>query len=205
LFPITLTKEKGRLAFVRSKKVRGHTYYQLVRNYRDEGKHRQEVLAHLGHHDSLEAAILAEERKVADILPLYRDSLAYWQGRSASARISVKNNHYLHGPRGQPVEILDADEAYSRLEVLDEEYEEALRSGDSAEAWDRVYGSWESYLVIGSVHYHDANYEVEYYEMRISECQARLDRLLELMEEHPQPILSSRTFELLRRREAQRP
>jgi hypothetical protein len=193
------------LAFVRPKRVRGYTYYQLVRNYREEGKHRQEVLAHLGHHDTLEAAILAEERKVADDLPYYESRVAYWQDRSASALLGLKNYQHLHGPYGQQVEILDADEAYSRLEVLEEEYEEALRSGDSAEAWDRVYGSWDSHRVIGSVHYHKAKYEVEIYEWCVSDCQARLDRLLGLMEEYPQPIRSSRIFELLRRREAQKP
>jgi hypothetical protein len=176
-----------------------------VRNYREEGKHRQEVLAHLGHHDTLEAAILAEERKVADELPFYQNGVAYGQDRSASALLRVKDNHYLHGPRGHQVEILNADEANSRLEVLDEEYEEAIRSGDSADAWDRVYGTWEARLVIGSVHYHNAKYETEYYAKRASDCQARLDQLLELMEEYPQPIRSPRTFELLRRKEARRP
>jgi len=46
--------------FVRCKKVKGNTYYQLVRNYREDGKHRQKVLCHLGRHRSLEAAIAAE-------------------------------------------------------------------------------------------------------------------------------------------------
>ena len=52
------------MAFVRRKKVRGYTYYQFVRNYREGGKHRQEVLCHLGPYDSLEEAIRAEEQRV---------------------------------------------------------------------------------------------------------------------------------------------
>ena len=53
------------MAFVRYKEVNGKRYYQLVRNYRERGKHRQEVLCHLGVHDSLEKAIEHETRKEA--------------------------------------------------------------------------------------------------------------------------------------------
>jgi hypothetical protein len=53
------------LAFIRHKKVHGHKYYQAVRNYRDKnGKHRQEVLCHLGVHSSLDAAIDSERKRV---------------------------------------------------------------------------------------------------------------------------------------------
>ncbi len=45
------------MAFVRKKKVKGHDYYQLVESYRENGRMRQRVLAHLGHVDTLEAAI----------------------------------------------------------------------------------------------------------------------------------------------------
>lgn len=49
------------MAFIRRKRVHGHEYYQAVRNYRDSnGKHRQEVLVHLGKHCSLDAAVTAE-------------------------------------------------------------------------------------------------------------------------------------------------
>jgi hypothetical protein len=114
----TLRKEEASLAFVRRKKVRDYTYYQLVRNYRKEGKHRQEMLAHLGHHDSLEAAILAEERTAATMRELKFDPYCEWLARKS---------------------------------------------------------------------------------------QERLDQLLGLMDEYPQPIRSSRTFDLLRHREAQKP
>lgn len=45
------------MAFVRSKKVNGNEYFQVVRNYREGGKHKQEVLHHLGLHRSVEEAI----------------------------------------------------------------------------------------------------------------------------------------------------
>jgi hypothetical protein len=51
--------------FVRRKKVKGNIYYQLVRNSREAGKHKQKVLCHLGRHRSLEAAIAAE-RELAE-------------------------------------------------------------------------------------------------------------------------------------------
>jgi hypothetical protein len=51
--------------FVRTKKVKGNTYYQLVRNYREDGKHKQQVLCHLGQYRSLEDAI-ETERNLAE-------------------------------------------------------------------------------------------------------------------------------------------
>lgn len=53
------------MAFVRYKEVNGKRYYQVVRNYREGDKHRQEVLCHLGIYDSLERAIEHEKRKAA--------------------------------------------------------------------------------------------------------------------------------------------
>ena len=106
---------------------------------------------------------------------------------------------------GHEVEILDPDEAYSREQVLEDEYEEIRRSGDSEEAWDRVYGSREAQLKLLSVRHHEAKEEATYYEKCASDCHVRLDRLLRLMNEYPQPIRSSRTFDLLRRKEAQTP
>jgi hypothetical protein len=51
--------------FVRRKTVKGNSYYQLVRNYREAGKHKQKVLCHLRQYRSLEAAIEAE-RELAE-------------------------------------------------------------------------------------------------------------------------------------------
>src|SRR5215213_5468772 len=52
------------MVFVRRKKKHGKHYYQLVRNDRVGGKHRQKVLCHLGVHDSIEAAIADTQRQV---------------------------------------------------------------------------------------------------------------------------------------------
>lgn len=53
------------MAFVRYKIVDGRKYYQLVRNYREAGRHRQEVLCHLGTNDSIGAAIEEASREEA--------------------------------------------------------------------------------------------------------------------------------------------
>jgi hypothetical protein len=193
------------LAFVRSKNVRGYTYYQFVRNDRVGGEPRQKVLAHLGHHDSLEAAILAEDHKVASSLAYYDRLMSYYLDEAEVTRRSAQRVYESDYHRVGQVELLDPDEAYSRKRDLDQQYEEARRSGDSEEAWDRIYGSWEAFLVWFSVGHHEAMEKAAYYEECARDCQARLDRLLRLMYEYPQPIRSSRTFDLLRRKEAQTP
>ncbi len=58
------------MAFVREKKVPGkgdktYSYYQLVEGRRVDGKVRQRVVAHLGKHDSIEAARAAAARGCA--------------------------------------------------------------------------------------------------------------------------------------------
>jgi hypothetical protein len=45
------------MAYVRRKQVKGNTYYQLVESYRDGGKVRQRLVAHLGAFPTLEEAI----------------------------------------------------------------------------------------------------------------------------------------------------
>jgi hypothetical protein len=46
------------MAYVRKKRVGKYEYYQLVEGKRVDGKVRQRVIAHLGKHDSIEAARL---------------------------------------------------------------------------------------------------------------------------------------------------
>ena len=53
--------------FVRTKKVGEYEYYQLVENYREKGRHRQRVLAHLGHHDTVEEALEDVRQRLADL------------------------------------------------------------------------------------------------------------------------------------------
>lgn len=54
------------MVFVRAKDVGGRKYYQLVENYRPEGSKtpRQRVLLHLGHYDTIEAALKGWPREI---------------------------------------------------------------------------------------------------------------------------------------------
>ena len=45
------------MAYVRIKRVDGGEYYQLVESRRVEGKPRQKVLIHLGHHATVDEAL----------------------------------------------------------------------------------------------------------------------------------------------------
>jgi hypothetical protein len=52
------------VAFVRQKKVDGGEYYQLVESRRVDGKPRQKVLVHLGHHPTVDDALKRWPRDV---------------------------------------------------------------------------------------------------------------------------------------------
>jgi len=51
------------MAFVRYKVVKGKKYYQWVSNYRENGKHKQKVLYHLGPNTPTPEAKISEEKK----------------------------------------------------------------------------------------------------------------------------------------------
>jgi hypothetical protein len=55
------------LAFVRIKKVDGREYYQLVESRRVDGKPRQKVLMHLGHHPTVDEALKRWPREVGGL------------------------------------------------------------------------------------------------------------------------------------------
>jgi hypothetical protein len=95
-------QEQDGIAFLRYKTVKGHRYYQLVRNYREDGVHRQEVLCHLGPHDSIDAAIAAERRRIAPRLEYYEsladlrrsyneEDAAWWEERAAKTAERLDN------------------------------------------------------------------------------------------------------------------
>jgi hypothetical protein len=45
------------VAYIRKKKVDGREYYQVVEGYREDGKVKQRVLAHLGRHATIDEAL----------------------------------------------------------------------------------------------------------------------------------------------------
>lgn len=52
------------MAFVRTKKVRGREYHQLVESRRVDGEPRQRVLVHLGQHATADAALEAWQKEI---------------------------------------------------------------------------------------------------------------------------------------------
>jgi hypothetical protein len=63
--------------FVRTVNSRGAgPYYQLVRSYREGGKVKQEVLVHLGEHETPEAALAAWPSQMEHLRRIGRDGRA---------------------------------------------------------------------------------------------------------------------------------
>ncbi len=94
------------MAFVRYKTVKGRKYYQLVRNYREGGKHRQQVLCHLGQHRSLDEAIDYEKSMVSD----YSRAAARQEEEAASTKAYLFE---FYGDRFNG-ELPSREEAYRR-------------------------------------------------------------------------------------------
>jgi hypothetical protein len=62
------------MAYLRTKNVGGRRYHQLVEGYREDGKVKQRVLAHLGRYESVEEALKELPRSIAlrrRVLPRY--------------------------------------------------------------------------------------------------------------------------------------
>jgi hypothetical protein len=77
------------VAFIRRKKVHGYQYYQVVKNYRDGSNHRQKVLCHLGKHDSIKAAIAAEQKQVR----IYRERARLRRLRARAVKADLLSKH----------------------------------------------------------------------------------------------------------------
>jgi pheromone shutdown protein TraB len=163
------------MAFVRRKKMDGNYYYQLVRNYREGGKHRQEVLCHLGVHNTVGAAI-------EDV----RQQLVFHQNEAASRdeeahRIEAQ----LKTLYGDEVEILEGDEARDELDRLSR-----LDPRRSITYYANVYDEREYYMAVEAwevekqlvdlcLAYRGAARDAEVRRMRRSQTRKRLDKLLE--------------------------
>jgi hypothetical protein len=81
------------VAYVRTKKVKGWEYHQLVESRRVDGKPRQKVLVHLGHHTSVDAALEEwpnEIRRLRRQATRERRSAAGWPEGSRGRRNAIK-------------------------------------------------------------------------------------------------------------------
>lgn len=128
---------------MRRKIVHGNTYYQLVRNYREGGKHRQEVIYHLGRHKSLASAI----SQVEDYVALRKDRIAshrrdvqrimenpdtrsltrkYFGGTIPRLGVAKALQEELRKQRDEHYDLPQEQKSWERLRELDTEWE-ALR------------------------------------------------------------------------------
>jgi hypothetical protein len=125
------------MAFVRTKKVKPkdsyktYTYYQVVRNYRERGKHRQEVIRHLGKHPTVGAAIEALRQKEDEI----RAKEAYWRSLANSSKAELFQSYYEELGRQIP-----------EFEYAQTKYEEAWEQYNEASQRD-----WEDYQALGAL------------------------------------------------------
>jgi DNA-binding XRE family transcriptional regulator len=164
------------MVFVRRKKMHGKHYYQLVRNSREGGKHRQKVLCHLGVHDSIEAAIADTQRQVVH----YEKEAASREEEAYRIEAHLKDRY------GDEYEIIDEDQAHYWLAWLrwndprymipyyvPSYYEEPER--------DQMRENWEIDKLAAdlSIAYHDAMRGAEGYRVRTARTRTRLNKLLE--------------------------
>src|SRR5215208_1392255 len=148
------------MVFVRRKKKHGKHYYQLVRNDRVAGKHRQKVLCHLGVHDSIEAAIADTQRQVDH----YEKEAASKEEEAHRIEAEWKAIH------GDEVEIFNARQVRFKLNNLRwhnprymiPHYTPAYYEEPE---WDQLEEDWEmdKQEVDLSIAYHAAMRDAEWY------------------------------------------
>jgi DNA-binding XRE family transcriptional regulator len=164
------------MVFVRRKKMHGKHYYQLVRNDRVAGKHRQKVLCHLGVHDSIEAAIADTQRQVAH----YEKEAASKEEEAHRKEAELKERY------GDEVEVLDARQVrfkHNSLRWNNPRYMIPHYTPDYYDGpeWDQLEEDWEidKEEVDLSIAYHAAMRDAEWYRVRTTRTRDRLDKLLE--------------------------
>jgi hypothetical protein len=170
------------MAFVRQKTVGRHRYYQVVRNYREEGQHKQEMLCHLGPHSSVEAAI-AEVTKEAEH---NKEKVAEYRERSQEAK-----NHVLdtYGPV-MGGEIPSKEEVGPRWRELcyERQWEYQLRDSSSldGEAKERWQAEWitECLMYEAIFTYHTLLDMAADYNKRASVNRMRLNKLVAVSEKY---------------------
>jgi hypothetical protein len=100
------------MAFVRTKKVKGKEYYQLVESRRVDGKPRQKVLVHLGRHPSVDDALREWSEAISRL-----QGYASEERRSASAQPESSRAHHDAVRRAENAERR-ADELKTNLQKL---------------------------------------------------------------------------------------
>jgi hypothetical protein len=173
------------MVFIRRKKMHGKHYYQLVRNYRQGGRHRQEVLCHLGVHDSVEGAIHATKQRMA----YYRELVSSCQKEAARLKAQWQDAH------GDEAEFWDEEEARDELAWMRWSnpyrgsayfYSRRRRVGYGEEEWIRAREEWEveHHLLELCVGYYDAMRDADLNKIRERQSREKLDNLLECQQKY---------------------
>ena len=161
------------MSFVRRKKMHGKHYYQLVRNYREGGRHRQQVLCHLGIYDSVEGAIEGARQRTAH----YRDAAAAKRKEADLIRTELQT----HGHAVEEYNDYSRTEASEAVQEL-RWFKPYLRYyGETEEELERRKEEWDADMRVAQLRlaYQEALRNAEHYERRRRREQERLDKLLE--------------------------
>jgi hypothetical protein len=179
------------MAFVRYKIVKGRKYYQVVRNYRENGKHRQQVLCHLGQHRSLDAAIDYEKRMVSthlrsvDTLEKEAEStegylIEFYGDRFTDKLPTLKEaysewDNFLEKGDASFTEVRDGVEyiksSFIRGSFIDPEYEQEVQRYHRRRRHERA-------LLNSIIDYYNAKAEAKYEQKRADEHRRQLDKYL---------------------------
>jgi len=167
------------MAFVRYKIVKGRKYYEYVRNYREGGKHKQEVLCYLGPYRSLRAAISNTQYMVQ----LYSDAAAEIEEEAESTK------GYLLEFYGEELggEIPSEDEAWekqmrgellpwSRVRLLPE-YEQGPAEVKHRRQLQDLFSSIRDY--------HRARSYADLYKVLAEDYRAKLDKYTAVKQKYP--------------------
>ena len=156
--------------FIRTKDVNGHKYHQLVESYREDGRVRQRVLAHLGESATLEEAI---ERVAAEVRTLQEKRQALLDEREDILReLKEKLPNVMAHHNGVPPRF---EEFLSSLQYR---HLEKKRYGPVTAVPHHVPFGNGYYDFMGSCgRYHRIPREMEGVDTQIKRAEARLEKL----------------------------
>ncbi len=178
------------MAFIRYTTVEGKRYYHVVRSYREGGKPRQEVLAYLGRHDSLEGAIEYRRQEI----DAQRNAISALREVVKRQTAHILRRHGVHVPHGD--KIPSQAELKRRRQGIEHTWQERdaeimdLLSSELVsepheryeEAWERLNRRWDG---TKDLHYHSEILElIRQKNELVKEHQAKLDKYLEIKQSY---------------------
>ena len=164
------------MAFVRKKKVAGREYRQLVENYRENGEHRQRVLAHLGQHETVEDAIAGLRNKWST-LAAERDEHLAEQARYQAGLLdrfsAALEKHY--GGEIPTYDEVVANGGYFYWLFRDEEAAYRSDFGPAQQEWLSGSGRREVYRGYGT--FKNWVYRAEHHQEQAVKLRSKIDKL----------------------------